>query len=88
MGDRGVQETWLFMCFLEVAKLEGPGRRRKPSDEGGEGRDLAIGGVGSVQRLFNRRQRAGPVIMLFDFKGSMEIGVSGLAPRGLPKPTD
>ena len=66
MGDSGLQETWEFVCFLEVAKLEGPGRRRKPSNEGGGGRDLAIGGVGSVQRLFNRRQRAGPVIGLFD----------------------
>ena len=67
MGDRGVQETWEFVCFLEVAKLEGPGRRRKPSDEGGELRDLAIGGVGSVQRPFNRGKRAGPVISLLNF---------------------
>ena len=41
-GTRG-PFAWEFVCFLEVAKLEGHGRRRKPSNEGGEGRDLVIG---------------------------------------------
>ena len=67
MGGTRAPFAWEIVCFLEVAELEGPCRRRKPSNEGGGGRDLAIGGVGSVQRLFNRGQRAGPVIVLFDF---------------------
>ena len=36
-----------------MAELGGPGRRQKPPNEGGEERDLAIGGVGSVQRFLN-----------------------------------
>ena len=111
------------MCFLETAELEGPGRRRKPPNVGGdftdflkilrealetgwdisslsdtpkggseivifrglcslsegrgkrcssweglEVRDLATGGVGSVQRFLNRSKRMGLVIEHSDFE--------------------
>ena len=51
IGDRGVPLAWEFVCFLEMAKLGGPGRRQKPLNEGGEGRDPVIGGIVSVQRF-------------------------------------
>ena len=36
-----------------MAELGGPGRRQKPANEGGEGRDPVIGGIVSVQRFLN-----------------------------------
>ena len=53
IGNRGVPLAWEFVCFLEMAKLGGPGRRQKPANEGGEGRDPVIGGIVSVQRFLN-----------------------------------
>ena len=41
--------AWEFVCFLEMAKLGGPGRRQKPANEGGEERIPVIGGIVSVQ---------------------------------------
>ena len=61
-GGTGAPFAWEFMHFVEVAKLGGPGRRRKPMNGGGEVLDLAIGGVGSVQRFLNRSKRLGSVI--------------------------
>ena len=45
--------AWEFVCFLEMAKLGGPGRRQKLANEGGEERDLVIGGIVSVQCFLN-----------------------------------
>ena len=59
--------------FLEIAKFEGPGRPRKSSDEGGELRDLAIGGVGSVQRLLNLGKRLGLVTVCSRELGFLQI---------------
>ena len=49
IGDRGVPLAWEFVCFLEMAKLGGPGRRQKPANGGGEESIPVIGGIVSVQ---------------------------------------
>ena len=66
MGDRGMQETWLFVCFLEVAKLGGPDRPRNIANYGGGVSDLVIGGVRSAQRTLKRRERTGLGTDTFD----------------------
>ena len=49
IGNRGVPLAWEFVCFLEIAKLGGPGRRQKPAN-GGVGESIpVIGGIVSVQ---------------------------------------
>ena len=71
------------VCFLEMTELEGPGRRQKPPNGGGGERDLAIGGIGFVQRLLNRRKRLGLVT-----DPSRELGFHGIGesrPDGAPQ---
>ena len=45
--------AWEFVCFLEMAKLGGPGRRQKPANEGGEECIPVIGVIVSVQCCLN-----------------------------------
>ena len=53
IGDRGAPLAWEFVCFLEMAKLGGPGRRQTPAN-GGVGESIpVIGGIVSVQCFLN-----------------------------------
>ena len=63
MGEGRTPLAGEFVCFLKVPKLGGPGRRQKTVNWGGGDVDLVIGGVGSVQRPFNRSNRLGEVIV-------------------------
>ena len=57
-----------FMCFPKVAELEGPDRRGKPPNGGGEPSSLAIRGVGSAQRFLNLGAGLGLEYRHFNFE--------------------
>ena len=45
MGEGRTPLVAEFVCFLEMPKLGGPGRRQKTATVGGEDPDLVIDGV-------------------------------------------
>ena len=79
IGDRGAQLAWDFVCFLEMAKLGGPGRRQKPANGGVGERNPVIGGIVSVQCFLNLSNWLGLVTGPNAF---LEIPEIGGGPRG------